>query len=411
MTTEGDRAPGDGDWPAVEGEPARGPLAGLRVLDLSRILAGPFATMQLSDLGADVIKVESPDHGDETRHWGPPFNPDGIATYYLAINRGKRSLTLNLADPRAAAIARRLAVSADVVVDNFLPGRLARWGLDLEALRRDNPRLITVTISGFGRDNQYAGRPGFDFLTQAMGGMMGITGQPGGEPTRVGVAISDIVTGLFAAQGVLAALADRDRAGRGRHVEVSLLDSTVAILINLASGWLNGATSPGLYGNAHPSIAPYETFATADEPIAVAIGTDSQFGRLTEALGDPTLAADPRFVTNQARVRHRLQLHADLEARLRAQSRAHWLRVLPESGVPVAPVNSLPEVFADPVIQSRMVTETAGIKQLRSPVRIDGAALPIGSPPPRLGEHTVAILLAMGLDDASIAALHRDGDG
>jgi crotonobetainyl-CoA:carnitine CoA-transferase CaiB-like acyl-CoA transferase len=392
----------DGSWPV--GPVVDGPLHGLRVLDLSRILAGPFATMQLSDLGADVIKVESPGHGDETRHWGPPFNPDGIATYYLAINRGKRSLTLDLGDPAAAAIARRLALSADVVVENFLPGRLARWGLSLGALREGNPKLITVTISGFGRDNPYAGRPGFDFLAQAMGGMMGITGQPGGEPTRVGVAISDIVTGLFAAQGVLAALADRPKSGRGRHVEVSLLDSTVAILINLASGWLNGGASPGLYGNAHPSIAPYETFATADEPVAVAIGTDGQFRRLTEAVGEPTLGHDPRFATNQARVSHRLELHARLEARMRAESRDHWLAALLGRGVPVAAVNSLPEVFADPVIQARMVTEIGGVKQLRSPVRLDGEALPVGSPPPRLGEHTVAILRAMGLDDAPTAS-------
>jgi hypothetical protein len=253
-------------WPA--GAPREGPLSGLRVLDLSRILAGPFATMQLADLGADVIKVEAPGKGDETRRWGPPFAADGTAAYFLAINRNKRAITLDLGRPAAVTLARRLALAADVVVDNFLPGRLERFGLDHDSLAEANPRIVTCTISGYGSDGPAAGRPGFDFLIQAEGGIMSITGQAGDQPTKVGVAIADLAAGLFGAIGVLAALRERDATGRGRRVEVSLLDAQVGLLANQAMNWLVGGVTPRPMGNAHPSISPYESYRARDGSIA-----------------------------------------------------------------------------------------------------------------------------------------------
>src|SRR5450755_2898248 len=270
-------------WPCSSA-PSAGPLAGVRVLDLSRVLAGPLATMQLADFGADVIKVENPDHGDETRRFGPPFMADGTAAYYAAVNRNKRSLTLDLASPGGMRVARRLALAADVMVDNFLPGRLARFGLDPGDLRAGNPGLISATVSGFGSGNEYSGRPGFDFLAQAMGGVMAITGQSGGEPTRVGVAIADILAGLHAVNGILAALAERAGTGRGRHVDVALLDSSVAMLMNLGMSYLALGIETPRFGNSHPSIAPYETLRARDAEIAIAVGTDRQFSRLAVAL-------------------------------------------------------------------------------------------------------------------------------
>jgi crotonobetainyl-CoA:carnitine CoA-transferase CaiB-like acyl-CoA transferase len=394
-------------WPSAAPRP--GPLRGLRILDLTRILAGPFATMQLADLGADVIKVESPGRGDETRRWGPPFAADGVASYYLSVNHNKRSITLGLDDPQAAAVAHRLAASADVVIDNFLPGRLERFGLDRDTLAKVNPGVVTCTISGFGTGNEYSERPGYDFLAQAMGGLMSVTGQPGGEPTRVGVAITDLVCGLHANTGILAALQERTRTGVGRHVEVSLLDSQVSILVNLASGWLSAGQEPGLRGNAHPSIAPYETLRTADRPLAVAVGTDRQFQRLAEGLDAPELAADPRFVTNVDRVRNRAELRVELEARLGLRDRAHWLRHLVAAGVPVAPVNTVPEVFADPVVRDRMLVEVDGVCQVRSPIRLDGAGLPVHSAPPELGEHTEDILRQLGRTADEVRSMRAAG--
>src|SRR5712691_3786952 len=389
-------------WPRPPA-PIAGPLSGLRVLDLSRVLAGPLATMQLADFGADVIKVESPAHGDETRRFGPPFMADGTATYYAAVNRNKRSLTLDLGSPDGRRVARRLALAADVMVDNFLPGRLARFGLDPGTLRTANPGLITATVSGFGSGNEYSGRPGFDFLAQAMGGVMAITGQPGGEPTRVGVAITDILAGLHAVNGILAALAERSSTGRGRHVDVTLLDSAVAMLANLGMSYLALGIETPRFGNSHPSIAPYETLRASDGEIAVAVGTDRQFTRLAAALGIPGLAADPRFASNADRVRNRADLREQLQARMAAGTKAHWLDRLVATDVPVAPVNSIPEVFADRVVRDRMITAIAGIPQVRSPVWLDGEPLPVEAPPPALGQHTAQILAAMGEHDAALA--------
>jgi crotonobetainyl-CoA:carnitine CoA-transferase CaiB-like acyl-CoA transferase len=386
-------------WPCSSARSA-GPLAGVRVLDLSRVLAGPLATMQLADFGADVIKVESPGRGDETRRFGPPFMADGTAAYYAAVNRNKRSLTLDLASPGGSRVARRLALAADIMVDNFLPGRLARFGLDPGDLRAGNPGLISATVSGFGSGNEYSGRPGFDFLAQAMGGVMAITGQSGGEPTRVGVAIADILAGLHAVNGILAALAERAGTGRGRHVDVALLDSSVAMLMNLGMSYLALGIETPRFGNSHPSIAPYETLRVKDGEIAIAVGTDRQFSRLAVALGLPELAADPRFAGNGDRVRNRADLAERLQARLATGTKAHWLELLVAADVPVAPVNSIPEVFADPVVRARMVTSIGGIPQVRSPVRLDGEPMPVQAPPPALGQHTAQILAAMGEEHA-----------
>jgi len=385
-----------------------GPLAGLRVLDLSRILAGPFATMQLADLGADGIKVEAPGTGDETRRWGPPFAADGTAAYFLAINRNKRAITLDLGHPAAAALARRLALAADVVVDNFLPGRLERFGLDHDSLTGINPRVVTCTISGYGSDGPAAERPGFDFLIQAEGGIMSVTGQAGDQPTKVGVAIADLAAGLFATIGVLAALRERDATGRGRRVEVSLLDAQVGMLGNQAMNWLVGGMTPGRMGNAHPNISPYESYRTSDGSIAIGVGTERQFAKLAEALGIPEVASDRRFRGNASRVAHRADLKRLVERQLAEHDRRTWLERLAAAGVPAAPINSIPEVFADPLVRGRVLVEVDGVPQVRSPVRVDGQPVPVDSAPPALGRDTDAVLRGLGLDDAELMALRED---
>jgi crotonobetainyl-CoA:carnitine CoA-transferase CaiB-like acyl-CoA transferase len=392
-------------WPP--GPAREGPLAGLRVLDLSRILAGPFATMQMADLGADVVKVESPGGGDETRRWGPPFTEGGTAAYFLAINRNKRAIALDLDHPAAAGVARRLALAADVVVDNFLPGRLERFGLDHGSLAGANPRVVTCTISGYG-DGAGAQRPGFDFLIQAEGGIMSVTGQPGDEPTKVGVAIADLGAGLFATIGVLAALRDRDATGRGRRVEVSLLDAQVGLLANQAMNWLVGGITPGRMGNAHPSIAPYESYRTGDGSIAIGVGNDRQFAKLAAALGAPELAGDQRFGGNAARVANRAELKEAIERQLAEDDRDGWLERLAAAGVPAAPINSVPEVFANPAVRDRLLAEVDGVPQVRSPVRVDGRPVAVDSAPPELGRDTDAVLRGLGLDDDRIAALRRE---
>ena len=379
-------------WPEphdVDGAPA--PLHGLRVLDLSRVLAGPLACMQLADLGATVLKIETPDGGDLTRGW-PPFMPDGTSTYYSAINRNKRSVVLDLDSPEGRHAAVQLAAGADVVVDNFLPGRLRRFGLSAVELRRANPDLVTATVSGYPSDGEFADRPGFDFLAQAAGGVMAITGEVGGQPLRVGVAIVDIVAGMQLTQGVLAALVDRERTGAGRSVEVALMDAAAFTLMNLGSAHLMTGESVARFGNEHPSIAPYETLPVADGEIAVAVGSDRQFGRLVTELGLAELADDPRFVTNRVRVEHRRELRAALDVVLRTRTRAEWLDLLPPLGLPVAPVNEVADVFADPALRAHVVSEVDGVPQIRGPVRIDGQALPMHLRPPRHGEHTAETL-------------------
>jgi crotonobetainyl-CoA:carnitine CoA-transferase CaiB-like acyl-CoA transferase len=368
-----------------------GPLQGLLVADLSRVLAGPFATMLLGDLGADVVKVEHPDGGDETRAWGPPFHGEH-STYYLAVNRNKRSVALDLKDEQGRRAARALAGRADVLVENFKAGALERLGLGFGELARDNPRLVWCSISGFGREAG-AELPGYDFLVQAMSGLMSITGPPGGEPTKVGVALVDVLTGLYAFGGVLAALRERDRTGHGQRVEVSLLGSALASLVNQASSYLCTGRPPRAMGNRHPSITPYETLATADRPLVVTVGNDGQFARLCGVLGLPEAAADPRFATNADRVRHRDELAALLERALAARGAADWVAALAEAGVPCGLVNDVGEAFA---LAERLglgaVVAAGGVPQVANPIGLASSPASYRLAPPALGEHTAEVL-------------------
>src|SRR3712207_2001118 len=309
------------------------PLDGLLVADFTRVLAGPFAAMLLGDLGADVVKVERPDGGDDTRAWGPPWR-DGEATYYMGLNRNKRSLALDLADADDRALARRLGERADVLLESFRPGLMRSWGLDADTLRERNPGLVSCSVTAFGTAAEAEGLPGYDFLLQAMGGLMSITGEEDGPPLKVGAAVVDLVCGLLAVVGVQAALAERGRTGRGRHVEVSLMDGALTCLLNQGAAWVLGGTVPRRRGNRHPSIAPYETLAAADRPLAVAVGNDRMFARLCDALDLPDLPGDDRFATNRARVEHAEELAALLEAVLRTRPAAEWLAVLKAASVP-----------------------------------------------------------------------------
>ena len=388
MTPEGSGEP-QGGAPVDHGR--RGPLHGLLVADFSRVLAGPLATMLLGDLGADVVKVEHPDGGDETRAWGPPF-ADGHSTYYLAVNRNKRSVALDLKDDRGRRAARALAARADVLVENFRPGGAERLGLDVEALARDNPGLVWCSVTGFGRGSG-AGLPGYDLLVQATSGLMSITGPAGGEPTKVGVALVDVLTGLYAATGILAALAERARTGRGQRVEVSLLGSALASLVNQASSYLCTGRPPRAMGNRHPSIAPYETLATADRPLVVAVGNDGQFARLCRVLGLPGAAADPRFASNADRVANRDVLAALLEGALAARRAADWVAAPGQAGVPCGLVNDVGEAFA---LAERLglgqVIQAGGIPQVANPIRLAATPPSYRRGPPALGEHTAEVL-------------------
>jgi crotonobetainyl-CoA:carnitine CoA-transferase CaiB-like acyl-CoA transferase len=370
---------------------AAGPLDGLVVADFSRVLAGPFATMLLGDLGADVVKAEHPDGGDETRAWGPPFH-DGHSTYYLSVNRNKRSVALDLKSDSGRRAARALATRADVLVENFKAGSLERLGLGYDQVAADNPGLVWCSISGFGR-GAGAELPGYDFLVQAMSGLMSITGPAGGEPTKVGVALVDVLTGLYAFGGVLAALAERERTGRGQRVEVSLLGSALASLVNQASSFLCTGTPPRAMGNRHPSITPYETLATADRPLVVAVGNDGQFARLCRVLGLDDAAADPRFATNADRVANREELVPLLEGALAARGAAGWLAALAEAGVPCGLVNDVGEAFA---LAERLglapVADAGGVPQVANPIGLSATPASYRLAPPALGEHTAEVL-------------------
>jgi crotonobetainyl-CoA:carnitine CoA-transferase CaiB-like acyl-CoA transferase len=371
------------------------PLEGLVVADFSRVLAGPFATMLLGDLGADVVKVEHPDGGDETRAWGPPWY-GGHSTYYLAVNRNKRSLALDLKTDRGREAARALAGRADVLVENFKAGAAERLGLGFEEVVEDNPGLVWCSISGFGR-GAGAGLPGYDFLVQAMSGLMSITGPADGEPTKVGVALVDVLTGLYAFGGVLAALVERDRTGRGQRVEVSLLGSALASLVNQASSYLCTGRPPRAMGNRHPSITPYETLATADRPLVLAVGNDGQFARLCRVLGRPEAAADPRFATNADRVANRDALAELLERALAARGAADWVAALSQAGVPCGLVNDVGEAFA---LAERLgldpVAAAGGIPQVADPIRLSSTPTSYRLAPPALGEHTAEVLAWLG---------------
>ena len=385
--TEGSGEP-QGGAPVDQGP---GPLEGLVVADFSRVLAGPFATMLLGDLGADVVKVEHPEGGDETRGWGPPWY-GGHSTYYLSVNRNKRSVALDLKSDKGRRAARALAARADVLVENFKAGALERMGLGYEEVARDNPRLVWCSISGFG-GGAGAELPGYDFLVQAMSGLMSITGPAGGEPTKVGVALVDVLTGLYATSGILAALQARERTGRGQRVEVSLLGSALASLVNQASSFLCTGTVPRAMGNRHPSITPYETLATADRPLVVAVGNDGQFARFCRVLGLDALATDPRFAANADRVTNREALAALLERALAARGAADWVAALAEAGVPCGLVNDVGEAFAlAERLGLRPVADAGGVPQVADPIGLSATPASYRLAPPALGQHTAEVL-------------------
>ncbi len=387
--------------------PRSQPLAGMRVLDLSRVLAGPWASQILGDLGADVVKVERPGSGDDTRAWGPPYlqgadgQPTRESAYFLCANRNKRSIAIDMASPTGQQQLQQLAAKADIVLENFKTGGLAQYGLDYASLNALNPRLIYCSITGFGQDGPYAARPGYDFLIQAMGGLMSITGVPDGEdgagPQKVGVALTDILTGLYATIGILAAVQERGRSGLGQHIDTALLDVQVAALANQASSYLVGGVVPRRMGNAHPSIVPYQSFPTADSDMILAVGNDGQFARFCQVAGHPEWAQDARFATNPQRVRHRATLIPLLRQTTVLRTTAEWVSALEQADVPCGPVNRLDEVFADPQVQARgmrveLPHPLGTVATVASPLRLSATPVQYRMAPPLLGQHTDAVL-------------------
>jgi crotonobetainyl-CoA:carnitine CoA-transferase CaiB-like acyl-CoA transferase len=363
------------------------PLEGLLVADFSRVLAGPFASMTLGDLGAEVVKVERPDGGDDTRAWGPPWRDDQ-STYFLGLNRNKRSVALDLGDPEDLELARRLAQRADVMLESFRPGLMARWGLDGDTLRKANPRLVTCSITAFGTGEAGAALPGYDFLLQAMGGLMSITGEPDGRPVKVGSAVVDLVCGLLAVVGIQAALVERERTGRGRHVEVSLMDAVLTAQLNQGSAWVAGGSVAGRMGNRHPSIVPYETFDASDRPLAVAVGNDRMFARLCTALGLDELPGDPDFATNQSRVANAGALRERLASRFAGATAAEWVAQLTAASVPAGLINRIDEAWElAESLGMEPVAEVDGIPLAAPPLRLDGERPAVRRAPPRLDEH------------------------
>jgi crotonobetainyl-CoA:carnitine CoA-transferase CaiB-like acyl-CoA transferase len=385
------------------------PLAGVRVVDLSRVLAGPYATMTLADLGADVVKIEHPAGGDETRTWGPPF-AGGESAYFLSVNRGKRSVALDLKDPDGRELALELCARADVVIENFRPGGAARLGLDYEAVRKRRPAVVYCTISGFGAREPRA-RAGYDFTVQAESGLMAITGEPDGEPMKVGVAIVDVLAGLHAATAILAALRRRELTGEGDLVEVSLLDSAFAALVNVGASALLTGAEPLRYGNAHPSIVPYQPFRAADGWIAVAAANDGLYARLCTAIERTDLATDDRYATNEARVLNREALIAELQSVFAGRASEEWERRLLDSGVPAGKIRPVGEALGIGQARTRRVDHpTAGAVELVGPpFELESATLAPATPPPLLGQHTAEVLAELGVDDERLASLEARG--
>jgi formyl-CoA transferase len=393
------------------------PLAGVRVLDLSRVLAGPWCTQLLADLGADVIKIERPGAGDDTRHWGPPWhelNGHKVAAYFLSANRGKRSAAIDFASEEGAALVRKLAGQADVVVENFKVGGLARFGLDAASLRTLNPRLIVASITGFGQDGPYAARAGYDYIIQGMGGLMSITGkpddEPGGEPLRVGVAVADLFTGMYTAVAILSALYRREKTEEGAHIDMALFDTQLAMLANQASNALIGGEDPPRQGNTHPNIVPYQTFEASDQRIIIAVGNDRQFARLAALCGHSGWVEDERFANNSARVAHRKEMVAAVAECISRKPAAEWLDRLEEAGIPAGPINTISQALADVQAQHRaMVRTIAGTPMVGSPVRMDGERVDSDLPPPALGQHTGEVLQELGVSPAEMERLSREG--
>ncbi|GAB2750550.1 CaiB/BaiF CoA-transferase family protein [Melaminivora jejuensis] len=403
-------------------------LAGIRVLDLSRVLAGPWCTQVLADLGADVIKVERPGAGDDTRHWGPPFVRDAQgrdteqASYFTACNRNKRSVTIDMATQDGQQLIRQMAQDCDVLVENFKVGGLARYGLDWDSLRALNPRLIYCSVTGFGQDGPYAERAGYDLMVQAMTGMMSITGRsddaPGGGPLRVGVAVIDLFTGLYASNAILAALHVRERTGAGQHIDMALLDVGMAVLANQAAGFLATGVAPGRQGNTHPSLAPYQDFPTRDGAMLLAIGNDGQFARFCAAAGQPEWAQDARFASNTLRVRHREALIPAMEAVTRTRTTAEWIALLEDKAVPCGPINTIAQAFDDAQVRARglrvELPRDAGdgverIATVASPLRLSATPPVLHRAPPALGQHTDEVLREWGVDEARLAELRARG--
>lgn len=379
-----------------------GALTGLKVLDLSRILSGPFCTMVLADLGADVIKVEDPVSGDDTRAWGPPFQGEDAA-YFHSVNRNKRGIAVDLKDPDCLPLIRELATTADVVVENFRPGTAARLGLGYQEVRDRNPAVVYASVSGYGQTGPYRNEPGYDAIAQAVSGVMSVTGEPTGPPVRFGVSPADLAAGMWAAIGVLAALRNREHTGTGDWVDVSLLDGQVAWLTYVAGGYFASGSVPQRYGSAHPTIVPYQAFPTADGHLMVAAGNDGQWRRFATAIGLTALADDPRFATNSDRVRHREELLPLIEHALGARGAKEWAALLAEAEIPVGPINTVDEALRHPQVVARgMVTELdhpdAGpLRTLASPIKLSERPAAVRTPPPRHGEHTAQVLTAMGV--------------
>jgi crotonobetainyl-CoA:carnitine CoA-transferase CaiB-like acyl-CoA transferase len=410
------------------------PLAGVRVLDLSRVLAGPWCTQTLADLGADVVKIERPmrngSGGDDTRGWGPPFLRDreghdtAEAAYYLGTNRNKRSVTVDISRREGQDLIRRLAERSDVFVENFKVGDMARYGLDSERLLALNPRLVYCSITGFGQTGPYRDRAGYDYAVQGMGGLMSVTGPsrqeiaddaPGGGPQKVGVAVADLFTGMYATTAILAALRHRDATGQGQAIDMALLDTQVAMLANLGANYLATGVAPQRAGNAHQNIVPYQVFEAADGHMILAVGNDGQFVKFCEVAGRPELAADPRFARNADRVRHRAALVPVLAELMRRRPKAQWLAALEAAKVPCGPINDLAEVFADPQVQARGMTVelphplSERVKLVASPMKLSATPVQYRRPPPLLGEHTDEVLLEAGLSADAVAALRAAG--
>lgn len=408
MAADGDTGPGA----------TRHALDGVKVLDLSRVLAGPWCAQTLGDLGADVIKVEAPGHGDDTRAWGPPFmagegdNQPGQSAYFLCANRNKRSVTIDFSKPEGADLVRRLALKADVVIENYKVGGLAKYGLDYESLSAQRPALVYCSVTGFGQFGPYAARGGYDFVAQGMGGLMSITGQPNGEPTKAGVALCDLFTGVYATTAVLAALRHAERTGEGQHIDCALLDTQIAMLANQGMSYLVGGVVGGLMGNAHPTVVPYRAFRAADGDLIVAVGNDGQFRALCEAIGRPALAEDPRFRRNAARVVNRQELEQMLCEVFATLPVEPTTQRLAAAGVPCGPVNSIDQVFADPHVEVRGIvqpiarTDGTLVPTVAYPPRLSKTPADYRSPPPRLGEDTAQVLEEeLGLDADARARL------
>ncbi len=394
------------------------PLSGIRVLDLSRVLAGPFCAQLLADLGADVVKVERPPRGDDTRQWGPPFFPnDGPSAYYVSCNRGKRSLALDLAQPDATRVLDDLLRAADVLIENFMPQSLERLGLTDERIRAINPRLVRASISGYGRTGPEAATPGYDLVVQATAGIMSITGEPDGAPMKIGVAITDVITGLYAAVSVLAGLLDRQSAAtRGQAFDLALADCTLAAMVNVVEGVLVTGERPGRYGNAHPQIVPYEAFAAADGHLVLAIGNDSQWQRFCAAVGRQEWAAEPRFATNPQRVANRAELVPLIVELMAGRTIAEWQELLAKAEVPVAPVMPLDAILATPQVAARRMVHTLTTEHDRayqviaSPIHVAGEPLCSSRAPPAVGEHTVEILKDwLGYNESQLDELRQTG--